>query len=99
MSAADMFSALGAPIATHQYVPDRRTYDFRLGSPDSYCISCTVTESDGSVRVAVSRNPSSGNWIRPPESGAFTLLFTVAETAATQQPQSAPSFTIGRSKC
>jgi hypothetical protein len=58
-----------------------------------------VAEANGSLKIVVSRNPSSGNWVRPPATGAFTLLYTVAEAGAAQSPQSAPSFTIGRSKC
>jgi hypothetical protein len=55
MSASEVLTALGTPTATHLYVPDRHTYDFVLGSPDSYRIGCTITARDGLVHVSVVR--------------------------------------------
>ncbi len=58
-----------------------------------------VAESDGSIRLAVSRVPQSGNWIRPPSAGGFTLLFTIARPSPNLSDGTLPLFTIDRSGC
>lgn len=58
-----------------------------------------VVESDGSLRLAVSRTASSGNWIRPPSAGGFTLLYTIAEPSSNLSRSPLPLFTIERSGC
>jgi hypothetical protein len=46
---------LGPPESTDAFVSDRKTYNFTLGSISSYCISCTVHESEGLIHVTVIR--------------------------------------------
>lgn len=58
-----------------------------------------VIEGDGSLRLAVSRFPASGNWIRPPSATEFTLLYTIAEPSSDLFRGSTPMFTIERSGC
>ncbi len=58
-----------------------------------------VTESDGSLRVAVSRSPSTGNWIRPPSASGFTILYTIAEPSSDLSRGPPPMFAIERSGC
>jgi hypothetical protein len=55
MSTLDVLSVLGAPTGTHQFVPDRRTYEFTLGSSQPYIVSCTVLDTEGLIYVTVVR--------------------------------------------
>jgi hypothetical protein len=48
-------SCFGEPITTHQFVRDRRTYDFTVGSAQPYIVRCTVQETDGLIHVSVVR--------------------------------------------
>lgn len=41
-----------------------------------------IAEPDGTLKFSVSANPQTGNWIRPPSSGGFTLLLSVAQAAS-----------------
>lgn len=58
-----------------------------------------VAENDGSLRLSVSRLPASGNWIRPPSTNNFTLLYTIAEPSSNLSQGPLPMFTIERSGC
>ncbi|MGH6854247.1 MAG: DUF1214 domain-containing protein [Aestuariivirga sp.] len=58
-----------------------------------------VAESDGSIRLSVSRSPASGNWIRPSSSSGFTLLYTIAEPSSSRSRAPLPMFAIDRSGC
>ncbi len=58
-----------------------------------------VVESDGSLRLAVSRLPVSGNWIRPPSTAEFTLLYTISEPSSNLSREPLPLFTIEQSGC
>ena len=58
-----------------------------------------VIESDGSIRLAVSRSPVSGNWIKPPSASSFTLLYTIAEPSSSLSREPLPMFAIERSGC
>ena len=58
-----------------------------------------IAESDGSMRLNVSRLPSGGNWIRPVASGSFALIFTVAEPSPNSPHQATPLFSIERGAC
>jgi hypothetical protein len=58
-----------------------------------------VTESDGSIRLAVSPTPVSGNWIKPPPVSGFTLLYTIAEPSSNLARAALPSFAIERNGC
>jgi len=58
-----------------------------------------VVESDGSLRLAVSRLPASGNWIKSSSSTEFTLLYTIAEPSSNFSREPLPLFTIERSGC
>jgi hypothetical protein len=58
-----------------------------------------VTESDGSIRLAVSPLPTSGNWIRPPAVSGFTLLYSIAEPSSNLSRGPLPTFSIERSGC
>jgi hypothetical protein len=58
-----------------------------------------IAENDGSLRIAVSRMPVSGNWIRPPSTNDFTLLYMIAEPSSNFSRGPLPMFTIERSGC
>lgn len=58
-----------------------------------------VAENDGTIYVAVSRQPQSGNWIEAPASGAFTLIYTAADPAEVSRNRAPPPFTITRIGC
>jgi hypothetical protein len=58
-----------------------------------------IAEHDGSLRLTVSRVPAGGNWLRPPVSGGFVLLYTVAEPSPSQSHGVVPQFAIERGKC
>lgn len=58
-----------------------------------------IAEYDGTLKLTVSRSPASGNWVRPPVAGGFTVLFTVAEPSPTQPLTGPPGFTIERGAC
>jgi hypothetical protein len=58
-----------------------------------------VTENDGSIVVAVSHQPSSGNWIQSPANGAFTLTYTMADPATVSRRRTPPAFSIKRVGC
>jgi hypothetical protein len=47
MSLPQIQAVLGRPSGYHSFVPDRTTYDFELGGPDPYDISCTVFTDGG----------------------------------------------------
>lgn len=69
-------------------------------APNSVITADTaIIESDGSLRLAVSRLPSSGNWIRPPSPSEFTLLYTIAEPSSNLSRGPLPMFTIERNGC
>lgn len=55
MSTADVLSALGTPTGTQQFVPDRRTYHFTVGSTQPYVVGCTVVDAEGLIYVTVVR--------------------------------------------
>ena len=55
MSTPDVLSAMGTPSSTHQFVPDRRTYDFTVGSAQPYVVGCTVVDTEGLIHVTVVR--------------------------------------------
>jgi hypothetical protein len=75
---------------------------FTSGNPGSNAVitaDMAVIESDGSLRLTVSRSPASGNWIRPPSTGGFMLLYTIAEPSSNLARGPFPMFTIERSHC
>jgi len=55
-----------------------------------------VSEADGSVRIAVAREPQSGNWISAPEAGRFSLLYA---SKAAGEDVAPPVFAIGKRRC
>jgi hypothetical protein len=55
MNTTDVLSVMGLPAETHQFVPDRRSYEFTAGDSQPYVVSCTVHESEGLIHVAVVR--------------------------------------------
>ncbi len=55
MSTAEVLSVLGTPTGTHQFVPDRRTYEFTVGSAQPYVVGCTVVDTEGLIHVTVVR--------------------------------------------
>lgn len=55
MSNDDVLSTFGEPMTTHQFVPDRRSYDFAVGSTQPYLVSCTVQDTDGLIYLSVVR--------------------------------------------
>lgn len=55
MNAADVLSVMGPPVETHQYVPDRCSFEFTTGNPQGYIVSCTVHETEGLIYITVVR--------------------------------------------
>jgi hypothetical protein len=47
---------LGQIETTVRFVPDRATYNFRVGTPESYQVGCTVHETDGLIHVSLIRS-------------------------------------------
>ena len=47
---------LGQIQTTQRFVPGRSTFNFRVGAPESYQVSCTVHETDGLVHVSMIRS-------------------------------------------
>jgi hypothetical protein len=58
-----------------------------------------VAESDGSIHLAISQTPVSGNWIKPPPVSGFTLLYTIAEPSSNLARAALPVFAIERNGC
>ncbi len=60
-----------------------------------------VAETDGSFRIAVTRHPQPGNWIKAPASGRFTLLYMSSKSQAgtSGRPATPALFTIATSGC
>lgn len=58
-----------------------------------------VGDSNGGFTIALSRGPASGNWVQTPASGAFTLIYTVADPATVSKRRSLPTLTITRTGC
>lgn len=58
-----------------------------------------IAESDGSIRITVSRDPAAGNWIQAPANGAFSLVYTVADPATVSKRRAPPAFSIERIGC
>jgi len=48
-------SILGQPGKTFTFVPDRKTYDFTVGSKHPYHVSATIHNSEGLIGVSVIR--------------------------------------------
>ncbi len=55
MSILEVLSVMGVPTSTHQFVPDRRTYEFTVGFPQPYVVGCTVVDTDGLVYITILR--------------------------------------------
>ena len=53
MTLTEVVGVLGDQIDTQQFVPDRRSYDFHVDSPDGYSVSCTIKDDDGLIYVVV----------------------------------------------
>ena len=69
------------------------------GSNGVITADTAIAETDGIVRLAVSRQPSGGNWVRAPATGAFTLLYTLADASPGDAHPEIPAFSIDRSGC
>ena len=49
----ELVRILGAPYETNVYADDRKSFEFRLGSPDAYDVSCTVLNDGGLTYLVV----------------------------------------------
>lgn len=60
-----------------------------------------IAEADGSIRIAVTRHPQPGNWIKAPVTGRYTLLYMASENQGRPGAPLAPPplFTIEKSGC
>ena len=47
--------AVAVQDETHQFVADRRSHDFTIGSAQPYVVGCTVQDSQGLIYVTVIR--------------------------------------------
>lgn len=52
MTLGQITRVLGKPTGTHKFVPDRTTYEFRVGSP-RYRVSCTILAEGGLIYVTM----------------------------------------------
>ena len=59
MTFAQIVSLFGEPLRTLSFVVDRDTYEFRIGVPDVYDLSCTVL-GDGGLSYLVVTVPQGG---------------------------------------
>lgn len=55
MSASEVLSVMGEPTETHQFVPDRRSYEFAAGISQRYVVGCTFDDSEGLIYITVVR--------------------------------------------
>lgn len=56
MSTTEVLSVMGSPADTHQYVSDRRSYEYSVGISEPYVVSCTVHDTEGLMYVTVIRS-------------------------------------------
>jgi hypothetical protein len=49
----EIVSLLGARYETHTFVDDRKVFEFRVGTPDAYDVSCVVLNDGGLIYVVV----------------------------------------------
>jgi hypothetical protein len=56
MSHSEALSALGVPTRTHQFVRDRRSCEFTVGSDQPYVVGCTIQEIEGLIHVTIVRS-------------------------------------------
>ena len=52
MTLPDLVALYGEPVRVARFVDDRATYEFRIGDPDLYRLSCTVL-ADGGLHYLV----------------------------------------------
>ena len=77
-------------------------YSGRGASPAAGAVlssDMAIQESDGSLRLTVSRIPASGNWLRPPSAGGFTLIYTTAQISPGRTESAEPVFTVEQARC
>lgn len=53
MTLTEITGHLGQPAGHHQFVADRATYEFCVGSTDQYDISCTVLAEGGLIYLVI----------------------------------------------
>nr|BFE63022.1 hypothetical protein GCM10020063_075480 [Dactylosporangium thailandense] len=58
MRVEEVFAVCGSPRETLSFVGDRTTYEFRVGSSESYDVSCTVHHGDGLIYITVHTSSS-----------------------------------------
>lgn len=56
ISAEQVNAIFGPAFQTIRFVNDRVTYVFRVGEPDVYEVSCTISDGQGLVHVSIIRN-------------------------------------------
>lgn len=47
VSVDQIYTVLGTPRDTYEFVPDRKSYEFDYGDGDKYLVSCTVRNEGG----------------------------------------------------
>jgi hypothetical protein len=58
-----------------------------------------VADADGQLIINISRHPEPGNWIAPPDSGAFVLNFVLSEPALPTDGSALPLPTLKKTGC
>jgi hypothetical protein len=58
-----------------------------------------VFNADSSLWLTVSRGPSPGNWIRPPDTRNFVLIFTAAGDSGLAQQEPLPDLRVTKGDC
>jgi len=55
MRLAEVRGRLGAPVSIDQFVPDRKTYVFVIGTKSRYRVGCTIRRRHGLIHVSAIR--------------------------------------------
>ena len=73
--------------------------DGEKGLPAAATSAGTIFEADGSVSIAISREPLPGNLIRPPSSGTFVIRLRVFGDAPGGMAAKTPTLVLAKGDC
>lgn len=94
------YALTGTPDARHWWSLSAGS-GTRAADPHSTFLTSSdaVRNADGTLTVALSLQPMPGNWIRPPTSGRYVLIYTVAGFAAAGDAGLVPPFALKKTGC
>ncbi|MBM3519381.1 MAG: DUF1214 domain-containing protein [Alphaproteobacteria bacterium] len=92
---------LTAKLPTHRWWSIAAESSGRGERPSNSVITSdtVVAEPNGMVTLTISREAVAGNWLKPPPTGTFGLIYTIAGPESEQAPAPAAMFTIKRRDC